>query len=133
MRAIEEAAFRAGFTATGLRETAGRAIAEGVRAHLGSARARRVLVLVGPGNNGGDGLVAARYLHDSGADVSVCLLTLRAAAATNLPAAPAPAAPQPAAAAGPPAPAYSKLGLPVLPGAACAGRVQVLDIGLDAA
>ena len=35
--------------------------------------ARRVLVLCGPGNNGGDGLAAARHLNNGGHDVSVLL------------------------------------------------------------
>lgn len=35
-------------------------------------KSSRVLILVGPGNNGGDGLVAARHLHHFGYDVTVC-------------------------------------------------------------
>lgn len=35
--------------------------------------ARRVVVLAGPGNNGGDGLVAARHLHRSGCQVQAVL------------------------------------------------------------
>ena len=78
MRAIEAAAFAAGATPEGLMETAGRNVAEAVTRRLGGARAKRILILVGPGNNGGDGLVAARYLHDEGADVRVLLLARRA-------------------------------------------------------
>ncbi|MBI5564209.1 MAG: NAD(P)H-hydrate dehydratase [Chloroflexi bacterium] len=37
----------------------------------------RIFVLAGPGNNGGDGLVAARHLHDAGAEVGVYLLRQR--------------------------------------------------------
>lgn len=77
MRAIEASVFAAGETASALMEVAGREVALAIQGHLGSARARRVVVLVGPGNNGGDGLVAARHLHDAGAEVVVYLLAPR--------------------------------------------------------
>ncbi len=84
MRAIEAAAFAAGATPAGLMETAGTAVAHAVRDHLGGARAQRIIVLVGPGNNGGDGLVAARHLYDEGADVRVYLLAHRPEDDANL-------------------------------------------------
>jgi NAD(P)H-hydrate epimerase len=84
MRALEDAAFAAGATPAGLMENAGRAVAGTIRGHLGDARARRIVVLVGPGNNGGDGLVAARHLHDFGGDVRVFLLAPRSSEDPNL-------------------------------------------------
>jgi len=55
-----------------LMEAAGRAVAEEVlKRRDGAARA---VVLAGPGNNGGDGFVAARYLRDRGCRVAVALL-----------------------------------------------------------
>ena len=77
MRDLEEAAFASGTTQAQLMETAGRSVAVAVREHLGGARARRIVVLVGPGNNGGDGMIAARHLYDFGADILVFLLTPR--------------------------------------------------------
>ena len=44
-------------------------------ARLGAAYGRRVVVLAGPGNNGGDGYVAARYLKRRGAAVEIHALT----------------------------------------------------------
>jgi len=49
-----------------LMEKAGRAVAD---AALGLAPAARVAVVAGPGNNGGDGFVAARHLLAAGRDV----------------------------------------------------------------
>lgn len=58
-----------------LMENAGAAVAGVVAEHLGgSAEGRRVLVLCGPGNNGGDGMAAARHLAAAGAEVRVLLL-----------------------------------------------------------
>jgi NAD(P)H-hydrate epimerase len=55
-------------------EQAGSHLAELVRAEVGGdLRHRRVIVAVGPGNNGGGGLVAARHLANRGASVRVIL------------------------------------------------------------
>ena len=56
-----------------LMENAGRAVAEHAMAYLTPAK-NQVVILVGKGNNGGDGLVAARHLHQKGADVRLFLL-----------------------------------------------------------
>jgi hydroxyethylthiazole kinase-like uncharacterized protein yjeF len=72
MREIEKAADAQGLTYADMMEHAGRAVAEEVRSRVG-AEGQKVLVLVGPGNNGGDGLVAARHLHDAGAQVQLYL------------------------------------------------------------
>lgn len=70
-RAMESAA-AASLPAHTLMSRAGLAVA---RLALAVApRARRIAVLAGPGNNGGDALVAARHLHDAGLAVSVNLL-----------------------------------------------------------
>ncbi len=58
-------------------ENAGKAVAEEVRKILGNSDLPGIVVLAGPGNNGGDGLVAARYLRDWGANVSLFLFRQR--------------------------------------------------------
>lgn len=68
MREIEKKADAQGLAYDIMMENAGRAVAEEIDRRFG-AQDKEVLVLVGPGNNGGDGLVAARHLHDQGARV----------------------------------------------------------------
>jgi NAD(P)H-hydrate epimerase len=61
-----------------LMEHAGAAVAAGVKAIAeATARWRKgpILILCGPGNNGGDGFVAARYLARAGADVAAVLVS----------------------------------------------------------
>jgi NAD(P)H-hydrate epimerase len=70
MRAIEKAADAAGLTYAQMMENAGRAIAEAILARVPQLTEKSVVVLVGPGNNGGEGLVAGRILADAGAQVA---------------------------------------------------------------
>jgi hydroxyethylthiazole kinase-like uncharacterized protein yjeF len=72
MRRLEQRADTAGVTYARMMECAGRAVAKAMLERWDLA-GRRVLLLVGPGNNGGDGLVAARHLHDAGALVTLYL------------------------------------------------------------
>ena len=76
MVAAERATDAAGFSYAEMMETAGRSVADAIRERYPVTGAR-VLVLVGPGNNGGDGLVAGRYLAEAGADVAFYLFTAR--------------------------------------------------------
>lgn len=62
MRAVEEAAAARGLPWQVMMESAGLAVAEAARPYLARGSAARALALVGPGNNGGDGLVALRRL-----------------------------------------------------------------------
>ena len=69
IKTLEQAAF-ARAPSPPLMERAGLATAEWARAMAGE-RTRKVLVLAGPGNNGGDALVAARHLKQWWFDVAV--------------------------------------------------------------
>ncbi len=80
-RAAEEAAIASGASVTDLMERAGAEVAEATW-RFGSGDP--VLIACGPGNNGGDGYVAARLLKARGVDVRVAMLRPpRAPAAIN--------------------------------------------------
>lgn len=67
----EELMSTGGFSIDQLMELAGLSVSQAVYAMLPPNKGRRVLVACGPGNNGGDGLVAARHLHFYGYQCTV--------------------------------------------------------------
>jgi NAD(P)H-hydrate epimerase len=78
MRWADTRAQRLGTSGEWLMEQAGTAVAAAARALFAAAdrpAQSRVLVLCGPGNNGGDGLVAARHLARVGISSEVVLLS----------------------------------------------------------
>ncbi len=72
MIAAEKASDAAGNSYDQMMETAGRSVAEAIIQRY-PVEGKNILVLIGPGNNGGDGLVAGRYLAQAGADVAFYL------------------------------------------------------------
>jgi NAD(P)H-hydrate epimerase len=83
MQQLEKAADETGHTYEAMMELAGRAVAELIQNSL-DVRDKLILILVGPGNNGGDGLVAARYLAQAGAQVKIVLAKPRASDDPNM-------------------------------------------------
>ncbi len=79
---------RFGISSMQLMENAGAGVVEYLRHVVPDLAQRRIVVLCGKGNNGGDGFVVARYLHQFGVKVSVMLFApedaVRGEASTNL-------------------------------------------------
>ena len=76
MQAVEQAMFNAGMPQAALMEKAALAVSRRVLELLSAAapgwgRSQPVVVLIGPGHNGGDGAVVARELHMAGWSVAV--------------------------------------------------------------
>ena len=69
-RAIEEY----GIPEILLMENAGREVAAAFEEYLGGVSGKRICVLAGSGNNGGDAFVAARHLMNHGAQISIFLV-----------------------------------------------------------
>jgi ADP-dependent NAD(P)H-hydrate dehydratase / NAD(P)H-hydrate epimerase len=64
---------RAGIPSTTLMENAGASVARFIQTRFPSFKQRKIVVLCGKGNNGGDGFVVAGHLRDLGADPAVYL------------------------------------------------------------
>lgn len=71
MIAAEQAAIKSGIPAYALMEKAGEALAKETAARFSG---KKIWILAGPGNNGGDGWVAARYLQQMGRKTHVASL-----------------------------------------------------------
>lgn len=79
MHRIDEAAInRYGIASIALMENAGSAVAETVKKTLGGKSYKKICVLCGKGNNGGDGLVTSRRLVKSGYEVDSYILAKEA-------------------------------------------------------
>jgi NAD(P)H-hydrate epimerase len=72
MGRADKLAVAAGVPSLTLMDNAGRAVAD--EAEKMVSPGARIVVLAGPGNNGGDGFVAARLLKERGYNVRLCLL-----------------------------------------------------------
>ncbi|MHB1355842.1 MAG: NAD(P)H-hydrate dehydratase [Anaerolineae bacterium] len=77
MRRLERMTAESGISYETMMENAGRAVSDAVEERLAPSDGRIVL-LIGAGNNGGDGLVAARYLRLAGFEVACYALRKRA-------------------------------------------------------
>jgi hydroxyethylthiazole kinase-like uncharacterized protein yjeF len=76
MMELDRRAQELGLDVLVLMENAGRSVAQALAERL-ELKGKRVVVLAGKGNNGGDGLVAARHLASLGAEVRTFILAER--------------------------------------------------------
>jgi NAD(P)H-hydrate epimerase len=70
---LEDNAFATGITIFEMMEVAGKVVAEEIDKFANSVSSKKIIVLAGYGNNGGDGVVAIRYLLQKDYDCSLIL------------------------------------------------------------
>ena len=58
-----------------LMENAGRGAVDFILRQFGDLETKKIAIMAGRGNNGGDGFVIARYLMEKGIDITVFLLS----------------------------------------------------------
>src|SRR6185436_12666560 len=76
MKALDRYAINVlGIPSIALMENAGRGVADAVCRQYGDPGGKSVVVFCGKGNNGGDGLVAARHLHGRRARLSIVMMS----------------------------------------------------------
>jgi ADP-dependent NAD(P)H-hydrate dehydratase / NAD(P)H-hydrate epimerase len=83
MRQAEQRCSASGTTTDILMENAGRAVAEAIKNEIKTGGVN-ILILIGPGNNGGDGLVTGRYLRAYGYGVTFYCIGNRADSDKNV-------------------------------------------------
>ena len=72
MRLLDELSIhRYKIPAAYLMKRAGKEVFRVIKRKVGRLKRKKAVLFCGPGNNGGDGLVVARYLRKAGAEVSV--------------------------------------------------------------
>ena len=71
MKQADSLTIAAGVPGTALMEAAGKAVADYIKAHYAGLS---ILILCGPGNNGGDGFITAHFLQGDGVDVTLACL-----------------------------------------------------------
>lgn len=77
MADIEERSVDCGVSINALMDKAGQMVASEIEAYFGPIFGANILALIGPGNNGSDGLVACTRLAEQGAKVTAAILVNR--------------------------------------------------------
>lgn len=74
MRRVEENSEALGVSKLVLMENAGAELTRILRSKLGNLTGKKIVIMAGTGNNGGDGLVAARHLARDRAEVTILVI-----------------------------------------------------------
>ena len=83
MKLLEDMAEKSGISKLILMENAGLQLANVIQKRYSEYKSKNILIVCGSGNNGGDGLVCARYLIQFSDQITICLINVRGRLKTN--------------------------------------------------
>tara|TARA_Y100000590_G_scaffold90067_1_gene101499 strand:- start:7492 stop:8163 length:672 start_codon:yes stop_codon:yes gene_type:complete len=83
MKLLEDMAEEIGISKLILMENAGLELAKVIQKYYSKYKSKNILIVCGSGNNGGDGLVCARYLLEFADEITICLINIKGELKTN--------------------------------------------------